>query len=335
MAKLHINEFLCFLTVQFKKLDRENLIIALLDAYVYREALEAKNTLIAECKKVSITDSIEEFTIKRVEGKAGALKCVVTDAVDIWTVVDQEKVGKLPVQFVAANPNRLPASNVEKFSLQFLVASIVKLQEQVQNQDNSFCALKEQIENNNNNNKRKLSGDASSFTPKRLQTGVNSFVSTSHSEEAASTSSSSLVLPEQTTLVAPSLPPNPITTPNSLAVTTPISLAVTTPISLVATTPNSLAATPPNSLAATTPNSLAATTPNSLAATTPDSLAATPDLHPATTDLIAAPTPGSLTNTPELHAAATSVSVSSLPSLNTEAAAFVATSTLDRDEIGS
>ena len=114
---LCVNEFLCFLTVQFDKLDRENLISALGDFYSFREALEAKNALVVECEKASITESIKDYSVKRVEGKAGALRRVVTDAVDIWSVVDREHVGKLDVEFVAADPNRLPGVNIEKYSL--------------------------------------------------------------------------------------------------------------------------------------------------------------------------------------------------------------------------
>ena len=81
MVPLHINKFLCFLTVQFDKIDRENLIAVLVDSYVFCQALEAKN-------------SIKEFTKTRQEAKsAAALRRVVTDAVDIWSVVDRENCG--------------------------------------------------------------------------------------------------------------------------------------------------------------------------------------------------------------------------------------------------
>ena len=131
MVPLLVNEFLCFLTVQFDKINRENLISTLVEYYTFSQALEAKTVLTTECKNISITDSINKFTVKRMIGKAGALERVVTDVVDIWTVVDQEKAGKLAVQFVAANPNHLPNANLEKFSLQFLISSIEKLQEKV------------------------------------------------------------------------------------------------------------------------------------------------------------------------------------------------------------
>ena len=192
MEPLHINEFLCFLTVQLGKIDRENLITILVDKYGYREALEAKDTLISEYKKLQITDEIIDYTIKRIEGKSGALRRVVTDAVDIWTVIDQEKAGKLPIQFVAANQNLLPNVDIEKFNLQFLIASILKLHEKAESQDATLCAIKEQLDcssNNNNNgnkNKRKLSGSASPFTPKRFQTGQETFVPAPVSVEATS-----------------------------------------------------------------------------------------------------------------------------------------------------
>ena len=170
MQNLHINEFLCFLTGQFDKLDRENLISTLVEFYSFREALDAKTTLVSECEKVSIMDSIKEFAVKRVKGKSGALRRVVTDAVDIWTIVDREKAGKLSVEFVAANPNRLPNVNLEKFNVQFLISSILKLQEKVDLQEVSLSNMSEQISsfNNNlsNNRKRRLSGSAPSFTPK-------------------------------------------------------------------------------------------------------------------------------------------------------------------------
>ena len=126
MSTTVTNEFLCFLSIQFDKLDRENLISTLGDFYSFREALEAKNILIAECEKVGIVDSIKDFSVKRIEGRAGALRRVVIDAVDVWTVVDCEKAGKLSVTFVAENVNRLPGVNIEKFNVQSLFAAIVK-----------------------------------------------------------------------------------------------------------------------------------------------------------------------------------------------------------------
>ena len=146
MATLVINEFLCCLLAQFNKIARDNLISMLHDFYGYRAALEAKNILISECEKLSVSDSISEFSIKRIGGKSGALLRVITDAIDIWTVVDREKKGEWLVQFVAADPNQLPRVNIEKISLQFLLAAIVKLQEKVDDQDGVLRQIKEKLD---------------------------------------------------------------------------------------------------------------------------------------------------------------------------------------------
>ena len=146
MAPLVINEFLCCLSAQFDKIARDNLISMLHDFYGYRAALEAKNVLLSECEKLSISDSISEFSIKRVAGKSGSLLRVITDAVDIWTVVDREKKGEWMVQFVAADPNQLPGVNIEKISLQFLVSAIVKLQEKVEDQENVLNHIKDKLD---------------------------------------------------------------------------------------------------------------------------------------------------------------------------------------------
>ena len=171
MTTLLSNEFLCFLTAQYDKIDRENLISSLGDFYSYREALEAKTLLVSECEKANIVDSIKEFSIKRVEGKSGALRRVITDTVDIWTIVDREKAGNLGVHFVAQNPNRLPHVNADKFSLQFLIAEIKKLHEKIDKQSVEIADLKtlsQRTISDKANNKRKLSGSAEPFTPKKL-----------------------------------------------------------------------------------------------------------------------------------------------------------------------
>ena len=180
------------------------MIVALQDGFVYSKVVEAKDILIAECKKASISDSIKEYDIKRMAGKSGALNRVVSDAVDIWTVIDRELKGEISVQFVAANPNHLPNVNLEKFNVQFLISTIEKLHETVESQKASLTDLQEKVQtlcnnnnnnnNNNNKNKRKLSGSSAEFTPKRFQTGVDSFISVAASipPETVSTSSAPL-----------------------------------------------------------------------------------------------------------------------------------------------
>ena len=66
MANLIKNEFLCFLTVQYDKLDRDNLISTLVDFYSYRKAIDAKNILVTKCAKATLSESIKDFSIKRV-----------------------------------------------------------------------------------------------------------------------------------------------------------------------------------------------------------------------------------------------------------------------------
>ena len=208
MTTLIINEFLCFLTAQFDKIDRENLISTLGDFYSYREALEAKNLLVTECEKASLGDSIKDFSGKRVEGKAGALRRVITDIVNIWTSVDRENAGNIGVDFVAANPNRLPNVNAEKFSLQFLIAEIKKLNEKVEKQSDEILAVKTLCQStvddrqNKPNNKRKLSGSSEPFTPKALRR--DSFVSAFSSHPAPSPTPLGSGAAAATTSVSPS-----------------------------------------------------------------------------------------------------------------------------------
>ena len=64
---LHVNEFLCFLSVQFDKIERDRLITILTETYGFRAALEAKDTLIAECKKV--TKSWRQVQKKKLSSK--------------------------------------------------------------------------------------------------------------------------------------------------------------------------------------------------------------------------------------------------------------------------
>ena len=56
-------------------------------------------------------------------------KKIVKDILDVWEVIDKHAAGKLQTQFVAVDINRIPAVNADKFSLQFLISSILKLQE--------------------------------------------------------------------------------------------------------------------------------------------------------------------------------------------------------------
>ena len=302
MAQVHINEFLCFLSVQFDNFGKENLITTLVESYVFNEALEAKNYLITKCNELNIGDSITEFTKTRIPGRSGALIRVVTDAVDIWTVIDRLLKGEIGVQFVAADPNRIPSANVEKFNVQHLIVAITKLQEQVQNltlsHDKSILELKQQIETNNNNNnnnktnKRKLSGSSPAFTPKRLQTGANSSSRSplpGGQTEASSTASVTTTpesFPVSTSVSTPQWTSDSLRkkTPASLPLAKTDSLLSTTPILLPVATPNSLPSAASDSLTSTTSDPSTTVSPGSLPTPTSDSLPVAPTAQdPSTT----------------------------------------------------
>ena len=128
MAHYAVNELLCFVSVQNDKLDRANLETVLLDFYLQDEMLLAKRLLISEREKDALKDEINEFSKPR-RGQNVQPK-LVSDVLNIWAVVDRVRGGELPTQFVAANLNRLPTVSGEKYNLQFLVLSILKLQHQ-------------------------------------------------------------------------------------------------------------------------------------------------------------------------------------------------------------
>ena len=123
------NECLCFITKQYDKLNRVNL-TSTLDFFSLKELSDAKDILIAEFTKVGNAAAIQNFKTKRRENQSGAKTKILNDILDVWEVVDRTLGGKLDVSFVAADPNRLPSVNAEKFNLQFLIAAITKLQDQ-------------------------------------------------------------------------------------------------------------------------------------------------------------------------------------------------------------
>ena len=130
MATFHVNELLCFVSTQYDKLDRENLTSVILEFYARNELIDAKNTLVSVCDKVGISNLITEFRTKRIASNVE--QKVAKDILDLWSVIDSEKGGDAEIEFVAKNPNRLPSVNADKFNLQFLISSILKLQQQTQ-----------------------------------------------------------------------------------------------------------------------------------------------------------------------------------------------------------
>ena len=135
-----VSEVLCFVSVQSDKLDRANIESVLLDFYTQDELVSGKNLLLAECHKDGLSDAINTES-KKIRKKPNLQQKVVKDLLDVWDVVDRERGGQLPFIFVAANINRLPSVNAEKFSLQFLISSILKLQHQAEEQINAIGFL--------------------------------------------------------------------------------------------------------------------------------------------------------------------------------------------------
>ena len=139
MSRYTVNELLCFATSQFDKLDRNVLNSTLIDFYSQQEIFDAKQILLAECDKLSLNADINESRKKRI-GQNVEQK-LLKDILDIWQVIDSEKGGNLETVFVASNPMRLPSMNAENCNLQFLVSSILKLQEQSKVQEDSLTNL--------------------------------------------------------------------------------------------------------------------------------------------------------------------------------------------------
>jgi hypothetical protein len=181
---LVVNELLCFLTTRFDKINSDELITLISDNYNQEEVVKAKLLLIAERKKVDLSNSIKSFTpsrIKDVKNKS------VSDLVEIWKLVDREKGGNLDVKFVAADLNRVPSVNPEKYDLQFLVKEILSLKEKISSQNEIIsiingklstpvCACKTKsvevtpaIVTPNVTKKRKLSSSAESFVQNQIK----------------------------------------------------------------------------------------------------------------------------------------------------------------------
>ena len=136
MSTLTINELLCFVSVQSDKLTTDFLHQKLLDFYSLEEVTKAKNVLLVAFDKVLEPELVKEQRKGRLNGKTSAKDKIVKDILEIWQTLDRENAGLLSTQFVAADINRLPLINADKFNIQFLVSSILKLQDQAAEQNN-------------------------------------------------------------------------------------------------------------------------------------------------------------------------------------------------------
>ena len=121
--------------------------ISLLSFFTLEESVTAKQILIASCEKIINPELINDFKKRRLNTKGDAKHKVIKDILDIWAVVDCEKAGNLQTQFVAANVSRLPSVNADQFNLQFLVSSILKLQEQYNENKLSLSLVHQDVKN--------------------------------------------------------------------------------------------------------------------------------------------------------------------------------------------
>ena len=135
MDDLTINEVLCFVSFQSDKVTTDYLHKILLDFYSLEEVTKAKALLISEFDKVLEPELIKEQRKSRLNGKVCAKDKIVKDILDIWQTLDRENAGSLSTQFVACDVNRLPLINADKCNLQFLVSSILQLQDQARQQE--------------------------------------------------------------------------------------------------------------------------------------------------------------------------------------------------------
>ena len=132
MDKYTVNEVLCYVTSQYDQLNRENLHSTLVEFYNREELSLAKQLLITQCEKDNLSNHINEFKKNRIG--SNVVQRVAKDILDIWEIVDHEIGGSLTTEFVAADPNRLPSVNADKYNLKFLVSIILKLQEECESQ---------------------------------------------------------------------------------------------------------------------------------------------------------------------------------------------------------
>ena len=198
IMNLTINELLCFVSDQSDKLTSNFLETTIRDFYTLEEAKKAKQILLSEFDKVCNPDLVKEQRKERVNGKSSAKEKVVKDIIDIWQTADQETAGILQTQFVAADISRLPIVNADKYNVQFLVSSILKLQEQARQQTelnenilNTLLKVNKKLDPENSGHNRSLPQ-----TPIRLSSYVE-VCDEDDDDEVRITKTKSVLVPEQ------------------------------------------------------------------------------------------------------------------------------------------
>ena len=136
MATHTVNELLCFITAQCKQVPRDILVATINEFYDVEDTVNAKKVLIAATKRINISDAISKSIKprKNTKGESDVKQRTVVDILDIWDVVDAEKGGIFDTLFVAADLDKIPSVNAEKYTLKFLVSTIQKIQQEQEKQ---------------------------------------------------------------------------------------------------------------------------------------------------------------------------------------------------------
>ena len=141
MAAHTVNELLCFVAAQYNQVPRDILTATINEFYDVEDTVNAKKVVIAASKRIDISDAISKSTKprKNTKGESEVEQRTVVDILDIWDVVDAEKGGIFDTQFVAADVNKIPSVNAEKYTLKFLVSTIQKIRREQEKQVQQSC----------------------------------------------------------------------------------------------------------------------------------------------------------------------------------------------------
>ena len=160
MAKLTVNELLCFLSFYGDKLGRNNLSSVISEFY--------KQLLISECNILGLSNEITEFKKKRINTKEDALQKVTKDILDIWEVIDCQRGGETNSAFVASDPSRLPSVEAEKIDINGLTTIIFQLQQQIATLTNIVTRIDKRADSDRLLNDSVCSLDQPPFSPRSL-----------------------------------------------------------------------------------------------------------------------------------------------------------------------
>ena len=126
MANVVINGLLNFLSIQYDRLDRESLFSSIRECYSLKDALCAKEILIEECKKLDLSESISNSRKRRNNPNGDGHSRVVHDIIDIWKIIDHQKVGVTISTFTSADLSKANESEINLHDLFELISHMQK-----------------------------------------------------------------------------------------------------------------------------------------------------------------------------------------------------------------